>query len=472
MSNFKIIARDGAARAGILKTAHGDIQTPVFMPVGTQGSVKALSPEDLISAGTQIILGNTYHLYLRPGSQVIKKLGGLHKFMNWKEPILTDSGGFQAFSLGAAIEHKVKKIATVEERVRIGPKVFREKDKKILRRVTVESLDKRGDKGSRAGEGVTENYYRDNDTVSYNSVKNFREKKEREENPKLTRVTDKGVEFRSHLDGSSHMLTPEKSIEVQLDLGSDIVLVLDELLSPLHTPIYVTKSLQRTHRWEQQAKKYFQKNLGKSTNPKALLFGIVQGVYDQKIRQTEAGWIADKGFDGISIGGSCGTSKYWGKSKTEFWATKAIYETMGWVTPLLPDSLPRHALGIGEVVDLFECVARGIDMFDCVSATKRARNGSLYISPSSGGSVKNRFLLSIQRAQFTQDLQPIDSACGCYTCTNYMRAYLRHLYIANELLYYRLASIHNVFFINNLMSEIRQAVIDKQFVKLKKKWFE
>lgn len=413
MSNFKIVAKDVNARAGVLKTAHGEIKTPIYMPVGTQASVKALSPDDLKGVNAQIILGNTYHLYLRPGSKLIKKMGGLHKFMNWDGPILTDSGGFQAFSLGAMIAHGVRKV----------PNSGNQSKKK-------------------AGKEL------------------------------LSKITNKGVEFTSHLNGSKHLLTPEKSIQVQLDLGSDIVLVLDELLSPLNNKKYVEESLERTHKWELKSLDYFKKNLNTGTNPKAQIFGILQGVYDKEIRENEAKWTAQQEFDGISIGGSFGTSEYWGGGETDWAASKAIYETMEWVVPHLPEDWPKHALGIGEITDFFECIERGIDMFDCVAPTRRARNGSLYIQPKNGGVMENKFTLNISRAEFTDDPKSIDPNCKCYTCKNFSRSYLRHLYLSGEILYHRLASIHNVFFCLHLVEQIRESIIKGEFKKLKNKWLK
>lgn len=444
MGNFKVVGKDGNARAGVLKTPHGEIETPVFMPVGTQGTVKALTPEDLTSLGTQIILGNTYHLYLRPGHKLIKKLGGLHKFMHWDGPILTDSGGFQAFSLGAAISHGVKKVAT-----RHSSLVVSNKNKK------------------------RETSKRDNDAGSL-----------------VTQMTEEGVHFVSHLDGSRHLLTPELSMEVQLDLGSDICLTLDELLSPLHDMDYVKQSLERTHRWELRSLEYFKKHVGKGTTQNALIFGILQGIDNEEIRKGEAKWIASQDFDGISIGGSFGVSAYQsvGEPERVEWAdSHAIDKTMSWVVPLLPDSWARHALGIGEVLDLFECIERGVDMFDCVAPMRRARNGSLYISPKTGGKIaneshicassseyfgtrKNKYVLSISRSEFKEDKKPIDLQCQCYTCQNYSWAYLRHLYMAKELLYYHLATIHNVYFIVNLVKQIRESILNNQFSKLKKTW--
>lgn len=444
MSNFKITATDGSARVGELKTPHGVINTPVFMPVGTQASVKALSPDDLRSGGAQIILGNTYHLYLRPGSKLVKSLGGLHKFMNWDGPILTDSGGFQAFSLGAMIEHNVKKVGE-------GGKVLKSKNYGLKQR-----------------KPETAKLYQ-TDTVK---------------RPVFTEIIEEGIKFKSHLDGSLHLLTPELSIEVQLDLGSDIVLVLDELLSPLHSRAYVDESLERTHRWEKRSQDFFKRHVKKGTNPGALLFGILQGVYDREIRQKEANWIAQEEFDGVSIGGSFGTSDHWNgedldagfwegvapSDRTNWAASRAIYQTIEWVTPLLPDYLPRHALGIGEVQDFFECIERGIDMFDCVSPTRRARNGSLYISPKNGGKPSNKFTLLISNAKFRDDKNPIDPGCECYTCRNFTRAYLRHLFMASELLYFRLSTIHNVYFMLHLVDKIREAIIKGNFKGLKRLW--
>lgn len=427
MPNFKIIAKDGSARVGILETGHGTITTPVFMPVGTQASVKALTPDDLKQCGAQIILGNTYHLYLRPGADLIRKMGGLHKFMNWEGPILTDSGGFQAFSLGAMIEHGIKK---------------------VQREVRIQNSEIRGQSLKTKKSKI---YLSDKRTV-------------------FSKIFEEGVEFRSHLDGSKHLLTPDKSIDVQLDLGSDIVLVLDELLSPAHDKEYIKQSLERTHRWEIESKKYFEKNVKKGTNPKAMLFGILQGIDDYEIRINEAKWIANQGFDGISIGGSFGTSKNEARDGVDWASSHSIDQTMEWVVPLLPEELPRHALGIGEVVDFFECIERGIDMFDCVAPTRRARNGSLYISPKNGGNVKNSFTLNISNAKFREDGGPIDEGCKCYACSNFSKAYLRHLYMAGEILYHRLATIHNVYFMIKLVDEIKGAIMSKQFKKLKDKW--
>lgn len=418
MSNFKITARDGKARAGVLKTGHGNIQTPVYMPVGTVASVKALDPVDLRAAQAQIILGNTYHLNLRPTSEVIKKLGGLHKFMDWSGPILTDSGGFQAFSLGAMIADGVRKTGSPRP---------------------------------------------------HNNTKNNKDVISQDHKFVLSKITDAGVEFSSHLDGSKHFLSPDRSIAIQLNLGSDIVLVLDELISPAATPEYIQQSLERTHRWELESIKYFRDNLTKSINPQAQLFGIVQGISNQAIREQEAKWVASQDFDGVSIGGSMGAEDQ--DDQTLDWAaTDAIAQTMEWVVPHLPEEWPKHALGIGEVADFFNCVEQGIDMFDCVAPTRRARNGSLYISPKDGGNLKNRFVISISNAKYTTDDSPIDVQCGCYTCQHFSKAYLKHLYMSGEILFHRLASIHNVYFMCHLVDQIRQSIIDGMFQSFKKDW--
>lgn len=419
MTNFKIKGTDKNARAGVLKTAHGEIKTPVFMPVGTQASVKALDPKDLEEIDAQIILGNTYHLYLRPGSKLIREMGGLHKFMNWGGPILTDSGGFQAFSLGAMIADNVKKVSLPKQAQKLGTNWHKHTPERTI----------------------------------------------------FARMREEGVEFVSHLDGSKHLLTPEKSIDVQLDLGSDIVLVLDELVSPLATKEYALNSLERTHRWEEKSLKHFLKNKSQGMNKAPQLFGILQGVDDREIREKEARWIAGMGFEGISIGGSFSTSPIWGEEESVNWAsTRSIDRTMSWVTPLLPNDLPRHALGIGEVVDFFLCIEQGVDMFDCVAPTRRARNGSLYVSPKNGGKLKNKFVIPISNAKFALDKNPIDPGCNCYTCQNFTRSYLRHLYLSAEILYHRLASIHNVYFILNLVDKIRESILNKQFNKIKERW--
>lgn len=427
MSKFKIIAKSGKARAGELQTGHGVIQTPVYMPVGTVASVKALDPQDLKDCQAQIILGNTYHLNLRPTSELIKQVGGLHKFMNWDGPILTDSGGFQAFSLGAMIADGVRKTGSPRPQNKRQPK-----------------------------NQITEEPVKPIDPPA-------------ESRAVFSKITEAGVEFSSHIDGSKHFLDPDRSIEIQLNLGSDIILVLDELISPAATPEYIQQSLDRTHRWELQSLNYFQQHVANSINPQAMLFGIVQGISNQEIREQEAKWVASQPFDGVSIGGSMGAEDQ--DDHTLDWAaTDAIAQTMAWVVPHLPEEWPKHALGIGEVADFFNCIEQGIDMFDCVAPTRRARNGSLYISPTTGGQTSNNFSFNITNSQYATDTTPIDPNCQCYTCQNFTKAYLRHLYMAKEILYHRLASIHNVYFMCHLVDTIRQSIIDDKFADLKQSW--
>src|SRR3989344_2541287 len=379
MAQFKILHKSGKARVGQLKTAHGVIETPNFIPVGTQGSVKALSPRDLREIGVQVVLANTYHLMLRPGDQLIKKLGGLHQFMSWDGPIMTDSGGFQVFSLGVALEHGVGKL-------------LREEETKAK--------------------------------------------------PRLNKITEEGVTFQSHLDGSKQILTPEKSMQIQTNLGSDLTVAFDDLESPKHNYEETFKSLKLTERWELRSRGAF--------------YGVTHGGIFKDLRIRSAKFV-DQNFPGIALGGAH-------KDK------KTLYQVIEWTVANVSEEKPRHLLGIGEVEDLFNCIERGIDLFDCVAPTRRARNGSLYISPKSGGNLKNNFTLNISKSKYKGDKNPIDNWCNCYACQNFSRAYLRHLYLSAEILYHRLASIHNVYFITNLVKKIREAILNNQFGKLKALW--
>ncbi|RLI80600.1 tRNA guanosine(34) transglycosylase Tgt [Archaeoglobales archaeon] len=395
MFNFKIIQEYGNARLGVVKTRHGKFKTPVFIPVATLACVRALDKRDLDEMGAEVILANTYHLFLRPGDELIKKLGGLHKFMNYDKPIVTDSGGFQAFSLGFGMEHGVGKIAN---------NIFLEGLKEIP---------------IRKGE-------------------------------KWASVDDEGVTFKNHISGEIVRLTPRKSMEIQSNLGSDIIFALDECTSPLSDKDYTARALERTHRWAEECLKHY--------NKKQALFGVVQGGEFKDLRIKSAKFMAEKDFAGFGIGGSLGKSK------------QDMLNIIEWVVPLLPDEKPRHLLGIGAVEDLFNCVERGIDMFDCVAPARWARRGHLYVSPTEGGNVKNKFRIHIQNAKFKEDGNPIDRECDCYVCQNYSRAYLRHLYVSNELTYFRLASYHNVYFILRLMDRIREAIKENRFYELKKEW--
>lgn len=349
---FELLASDNGARAGIIYTSHGNVPTPAFCPVGTQATVKTLSPRELIELEAPMILGNTYHLYLRPGADLIAQLGGLHRFMGWDRPILTDSGGFQVFSL----------------------------------------------------EG-------------------------------LRKVGDEGVTFRSHIDGSEHLFTPEKVVEIQELLGSDIAMVLDECAEP-HDHAYNVQALRRTHLWAERC-------LKAHTRPDQALFGIVQGGVFADLRAESARILAAMDLPGYAIGGlSVGESK------------DAMLQTLDGVMPLLPARKPRYLMGVGSPEDLVEGVARGIDLFDCVLPTRLARNGAVFTPEGR---------LNLRNAVHRQDSRPIQEGCACYTCQHFSRAYLRHLIMAQEILGARLNTIHNIHFLLQLMRDARQAIIERRY---------
>lgn len=381
---FRILAKDknSQARVGILSTPHGKIETPAFVPVGTQATVKSLTPQDLKEIGVQIFFGNTYHLHLRPGEDLVKKFGGLGKFMGWDGPTMTDSGGFQVFSLG----------------------------KKRIQN----------------GDGAI-----------------------------LVKIDDDGVTFRSHLDGSLHRFTPEKSIEIQQKLGADIILAFDDCPPHPLTHDHVNRSLKRTHNWALRSLKAAH---GKIANNKQALFGIIQGGVYRDLREESAKLISSLGFDGIAIGGvAVGESK------------KEMRDVLDWTISLLPEDKVRHLLGVGEIDDIFDAVERGIDMLDCVIATRISRTGFIFVSPPEG-SIKNRFRLDITKSVFAKDQRPIAKGCLCYACQNFTRGYLNHLFRAQELLAYRLATYHNLYFMENLMHQIREAIAKGKFSELKKRW--
>lgn len=346
---------DGAARTGRLTTAHGAIETPVFMPVGTQGTVKSLCPTDLHDLGAQIILGNTYHLYLRPGDELVAKLGGLHRFMGWDGPILTDSGGFQVFSLSG-----------------------------------------------------------------------------------LRRITEEGVTFSSHIDGSKHLFSPEKVISIQRNLGSDIMMVLDECVPFGADRAYTEKSLALTTRWAARCRKAHP-----SGDRGQLLFGIVQGGFFKDLRAESTRQLIDLDFEGYALGGLSV-----GESRAE------MYDILDDATPLLPADKPRYLMGVGAPRDLLAGMAAGIDMFDCVLPTRNARNGTLFTTKGK---------VNIKRAEYREDDSPLDADCPCYACRTFSKAYLRHLYIARELLSYRLNTLHNLTFFSQMMERARQAIREGRF---------
>lgn len=395
--SFKINSRSGRARTGVLKTPHGEIKTPAFIPVGTKADVKMLDTNDLASLEAPAVLANTYHLYLRPGPQLIEKFGGINKFMNWDKPTFTDSGGFQVFSLGFGLEHGVSKVSNI----------FPDENNKVQ-------------------------------AVSRKQ--------------KLFKIDEEGVNFVSHLDGSKHRFTAEKSIEIQQRIGADIIFAFDECTSPLHSKEYTRKAMQRTHRWAKRS-------VDAWTNRKSQgLYAIVQGgaYKDLRIKSTE--FISSLETPGLAIGGSLG------KSKTD------MHSILDWTIPATNDAVPRHLLGIGEIEDLILCSFKGIDTFDCVAPTRNARNGSVYIHPKNGGTKKNKYSLNIRAYKYAPDGGPIDPGCGCFTCTNHSRAYIRHLFASGELLAMRLATIHNLFFIFNLMKDIRAAIDEDTYNKLLSEW--
>ncbi|MBO8182135.1 MAG: tRNA guanosine(34) transglycosylase Tgt [Archaeoglobus sp.] len=394
---FKIRETFEGMRTGVVETRHGKFRTPVFVPVATSATVRALDNRDLEELGAEVILANTYHLHLKPGDELIKKLGGLHKFMGIDKPIITDSGGFQAFSLGFGMEHGVGKIA----------------DNIFL-------------------EGLRE----------VNFKANFK-------GEKWAFVNDEGVRFKDPYSGEIVELTPKKSMEIQANLGSDIIFAFDECTSPLSDKEYTAKAMERTHRWAEECLEYHDK--------RQALFGIVQGGEYRDLREKSAKFIAERDFAGFGIGGSLGKSK------------QDMLNILEWVVPLLPEEKPRHLLGIGAVEDLFNCVERGVDMFDCVAPTRWARRGHLYVSPPEGNPA-NKFRIHIQNSRFREDPKPIDENCECFVCQTYSRAYLRHLFVANELSYFRLASYHNLHFILKLMDGIRESIKDGSFFELKKEW--
>ncbi len=403
--SFQTIAKnfETQARAGIIKTSHGNIETPYLVPVATRGEIKALSSKDIESLEIQALLANTYHLYLKPGNIEIKNKGGLHNFMKFNKPIFTDSGGFQAFSLGLGKELNIRKIGFFP-----GEKI-----------------------PSSNGNG-------------------------------LVKITEKGVIFKSIYDNTEHFLGPKESMQIQSNLGADIIFAFDECTSPASSKSYIEESMHRSHRWELGSLKYHNKTQA--------LYGIIHGGWFKDLRIESAHYINSLPFDGIAIGGSLGKSK------------NDMYTILNWIIPEL-DARPRHMLGIGWIDDLFNCVEQGIDTFDCVEMTRIARHGNLYISPKIGGSLENKFRIDISKQIYESDKTSIDSSCACYTCKNYSRAELRKLYktmhqdkqnTEAKTLYGRLASMHNIHFMLNLTSQIRDSIIegDDNFQKLKDYWLK
>jgi queuine tRNA-ribosyltransferase len=375
-------------RAGVLTTPHGVIETPAFVTVGTKATVKALSPEEVVSTGAQVVLANTYHLYLEPGSELVEKAGGLGKFMHWSGPTMTDSGGFQVFSLGADFNKRVGKVLS-------------------------------------AGH-------------------NAREKEPEEElsRGRLAKIDEEGVTFTSHIDGSTHRFTPEHSIFVQQQIGADMIFAFDECTSPLASYEYQKEALRRTHAWAERSLSAHKKN--KEASSRQGLFGVIQGGRFKDLREESARFTANLGFDGFGIGGSFDKDD--------------ILAAVGEVCVLLPEDKPRHLLGIGRPEDLFLGVAAGADLFDCVAPTRIARTGALETKEGR---------INISNARFRNDLGPIEKGCDCYTCQNFSRAYVAHLFRAKEMLGPRLATIHNVRFTVRLVENIRKAILGDYFESYK-----
>ncbi len=377
-------------RVGTITTPHGDIQTPAFVAVGTKGTVKALTPEQVAGTGVQTIIANTYHLYLQPGDEEIKNMGGLHKAMNWPGPLMTDSGGFQVFSLGAAYGNKG-----------IGKISHKGDEELLLPDITPD-----------------------------------------EDVPKLVKIDPDGVMFRSHIDGSAHYFTPEKSIDIQHNLGADIMFAFDECTSPHESLHYQKEALERTHRW---GKRSLEHHKSKDNAGKQALFGIVQGGRDEALRKESAEVIGAMDFDGFGIGGS--------------FEKEDMDKAVQWCNEILPKEKPRHLLGIGEPVDLFGAVEKGCDLFDCVSPTRIARNGMVYTQDGR---------VNLLNQKFRDDSNPIDVGCACYSCKNFSRAYVAHLFHAKEILGATLASIHNLYFITHMVDGMRETMQSGDFEKYKK----
>lgn len=392
MSLFEVISRDTQTRArtGILRTDHGDIQTPVFMPVGTAAAIKSLDSKDVEDLDAEIILANTYHLHLRPGADSIKELGGLHRFMDWKRAILTDSGGFQVWSLGQKSRPEAS-----------------------------DDVDPKTDHG-------------------------------------LAKIDDEGVTFRSHIDGSEYRFTPARAIEIQHQLGADIIMAFDQCTSDSSTETEARIAMKRTHKWARQSLEAHLKGAHAPTH-KQFLFGIIQGSIYKNLREESAKFITSLPFDGIAIGG-----------ETTGFNMEKTKEVLDWIGKYLPEDKPRYTMGVGaSPEDLFTVIEQGIDMFDCVAPTRLARNGALY---SRLAGAKNKFRIDIAKAQYANDPTPIDGECPCLTCSRYSRAYLRHLYISKELTYYRLATLHNLTFMLSLMQKIRASIESGKFLEFKNGW--
>ncbi|MCL4387095.1 tRNA guanosine(34) transglycosylase Tgt [Patescibacteria group bacterium] len=443
---FKVIKKDGKtrARAGVISTSHGIVETPAFVPVGTQATVKGLTPQDLREIGAQILFGNTYHLHLRPGEDVVSDFGGVGKFMAWNGVTITDSGGFQVFSLARGNTKNRAQNNTEINGAEVGHENFLGSKTE-----TVSHLDKGIGRSATRKNFVSSSRPKGEIRVNLSSDPC-------ESNPVLVKITDEGVKFRSHIDGSLHMFTPEESIRIQHKLGADIILVFDECAPYPSTHEYTKQAMERTHKWALRSLKASQ---GKQLYLwKQALYGIVQGgVYDD-LRKESAEFIGSMDFDGIAIGGvSVGETK------------EEMRKAVDTVVPFLPEEKSRHLLGIGEVDDIFDAVERGMDTFDCVIPTRFGRYGVVMVGREEE-EVKGKFRIDITRTRYASSKEKLSADCSCFVCQTFTRGYIHHLFKAKELLAYRLVSYHNMYFTVNLVKKIRQSILDDQFEKLKKEW--
>lgn len=413
--SIKVKGVKSRVRLGVLKTPHGDIETPNFVPVGTQATVKGLSAPELKEMGAQVVLSNTYHLNLRPGADIVEKLGGLAKFASFEMPTMTDSGGFQVFSLGAAQKKVVLKDVHGRKLSKFSKSVFLEQNANqiVLPAVTKTREDKQLNK------------------------------------LKAAMVNNEGVWFYSHIDGRKLWFDAELSIKLQEQIGADLIVAFDDHESPLWDHELTKLSLERTSRWGVASLKAQKRD-------DQLMYGIVHGGRYEDLRKFSAQF-TDKYFPAVAIGGSY-TSK------------EVLYKVIEWCVPYFQEDKPRHLLGIGEIADLFEAVERGMDLFDCVAPTRRARHGNIYIHPKSGGTRVRNFTMQITNSVFKEDKRPLDPECVCSSCRNFTRSYVHHLFMADEMLGMRLASYHNVFFIVKLMKKMREAIGEGRFGKLKTEW--
>ena len=384
--SFEILKKDSSslARVGVLGTPHGDIHTPAFAVVGTAATVKSLTGEDISHINPEVLLANTYHLYLRPKDTLIKKAGGLHRFASWNKPTMTDSGGFQVFSLGKAFGKNISKFT-----------------------------QKGGEKETNHKSGKTPFAF----------------------------VSEDGVAFKSHIDGSEHFFTPEKSIQIQHNIGADIIIAFDEPTSPNDPLEYQKEALARTHRWAKRCVEYHKSQPNAETQG---LYGVVQGGKFLDLRKESAEYLASLPFDGYAIGGSYNKND--------------VGSVVKLVNEILPENKPRHLLGIGEPLDIFEGVEAGCDTFDCVMPTRNARNGSV---------ITHKGKINISNTKYREDFTSLEEGCACYTCRTYTKAYVSHLFHADELLYNTLVSIHNVFFLVNFVREIRESLLSGTYQEFK-----